>query len=262
MNEPSDDDFDPLDRASSELSEHGGDGFSPDNTASPGAKRISVAQNNNLKKRWQKVQKQASRNHIRPLAVDPEKQLTTQPLRLMSSNETPNVNVWLDSVSGLSVKPRQEVKAADLSLVHSKLLPLRQFPDVPGRWYKYSIDSFDAGVTWDPSPEDSHTYKDYGKKGGEPKLREWHKTIKTWRIHVWNDALSDSQQVRLWLFPELEIVLTRTSQSWESRRKMHAAGKARAKPEPFDNLYKYWVTGGPLDISICPTEVEVANVAE
>ena len=184
----------------------------------------------------------------------PTETYQSQALRLMPSSETPNLNAWLNAVEHLSVKPDAEIRLTEMSTLHTQLVPLGQLPDMHKRDFKYSISSAVVDITWDPQPGQSTTVRNYIKVDAvKAAVREWSKKKKTWSIHVWNDSLPKSEQTQYRLFPEIAPVHTKWLVDW----KRNGSNK---KSEPEDR-YKFWVTGGPLDVDICPTEKDVVKVA-
>ena len=98
---------------------------------------------------------------------------------MKASTETANVNVWLRSLPGLSVKSGAEVIPTDLSLEYSELIPLGRLPNKPARKFKFMVNYIDVDITWDPSPDESKVFKSY--KAGQVKqaMDKWRKKIKT-----------------------------------------------------------------------------------
>jgi hypothetical protein len=70
---------------------------------------------------------------------------------------------------------------------------------MPGRQFKYQVDQVPIEVIWDPS--EKSTFQDHKLEEEVTMIDEYHKVIKTWRIHVWNSVLLKDQQKQLRLFP-------------------------------------------------------------
>lgn len=74
---------------------------------------------------------------------------------------------------------------------------------MPGRAFKYKIELATVVINWDPQPGDPKAPSDYKVADQEAAFAKWRRSIKTWRIHVWNSALPVEEQVQLRLFPEI-----------------------------------------------------------
>lgn len=161
------------------------------------------------------------------------------PVRLLASPATTNLNAWLAVRDELVVqKP-----IVHTPVTHQPLISLRDLPDVPGRDFKFEVKSELLEVNWDPIDESDELLAP--KRTGECRalMDKYRKTIKTWRVTVFDGALPKTEQKRLRLFPEYEQEETNI---WRN-------GKLSAKPTTPENE-KYIQRGGPLDDTICPSQ--------
>ncbi|CAN9217678.1 unnamed protein product [Alternaria alternata] len=164
------------------------------------------------------------------------------PVRLLASPATTNLNAWLAVRDELVVqKP-----IVHTPVTHQPLISLRDLPDVPGRDFKFEVKSELLEVNWDPIDESDELLAP--KRTGECRalMDKYRKTIKTWRVTVFDGALPKTEQKRLRLFPEYEQEETNI---WRN-------GKLSAKPTTPENE-KYIQRGGPLDDTICPSPADV-----
>jgi hypothetical protein len=167
------------------------------------------------------------------------------PVRLLASPATTNLNAWLAVRDELVVqKP-----IVHTPVTHQPLISLRDLPDVPGRDFKFEVKSELLEVNWDPIDESDELLAP--KRTGECRalMDKYRKTIKTWRVTVFDGALPKTEQKRLRLFPEYEQEETNI---WRN-------GKLSAKPTTPENE-KYIQRGGPLDDTICPSPADVDKV--
>jgi hypothetical protein len=233
-----------------EVPETASEGSVSDYVAS-GRKRIPLASLNTAKKRRFAEHSLLENTPALTVQTPASKPALPHSLRLTSSNETPNLNRWLEAVNSLSVK--REVVPNGVGIEHRELLPLAQFPDMPARDYKASIESADVQVNYDPQPGDAEHRSMKAWAVTRDAVDGYLKTIKTWRIRVWNAAVPETETRLLRLFPEWKPTKTNF---WQG-----AEGRQHDKSTPIDEKYKYWSVGGPLDANVCPDETAATQIA-
>jgi hypothetical protein len=178
-------------------------------------------------------------------------------LRLISSKHTPILNKWLAVRDTLSIKEVVALSTENLRASTTRFKPLSELPDLPGRKFTHQIKLVNLEITWDPQEGEDTQPRSRNTADELKDLERYRKHIKTWRITVCNSALPPAQQKYLRVFPEVKPVRTKTFASYEG----HA--KSRGKPpRPVPDKQKWVIRGGPLDISICPTEAEARKVAD
>jgi len=86
-------------------------------------------------------------------------------------------------------------------------------------------------------------------------IERYAKTIKTWRIKVYNDKQPKAEQIRLRLYPELSLLTTRARDMWLVKK------SRGSNPGPLDPRHEWIRRGGPLDINVCPTLADAECIA-
>ncbi|KAI8942961.1 hypothetical protein NX059_001000 [Plenodomus lindquistii] len=222
----------------------------PEKKVAPPKKRLRLT----------RLARSSARSSSGPVINAPLQARNWGPLRLVASKHTANLNKWLDVRETLSVT--EEVVPSPLSAIGSHLTPLGELPDMPGRRYKYEVELVELPINWDPQDKkgDSRTFNRMPLAAQRSDLRRYNKKIKTWRIHVWNDASPKDQQKKLRLYPEVQIIDSMEQKLWLGKIKTQKR-PTYSVPPPIVEPYKTIRLGGPLDINVCPTDSAAARVA-
>jgi hypothetical protein len=124
--------------------------------------------------------------------------------RIQPSKETPLLNKR--AVARHTVEVLHKVLYTPISV--QKLTPLGRMSDMPHRDFKFKVESADINVNWGPlQGEEVHPGKlNYATI--RTKIAKYRKTLKTWRVFVWNDMDPTAEDKPFRLF----TVLTRYSQ--------------------------------------------------
>jgi hypothetical protein len=139
--------------------------------------------------------------------------------------------------------------------------PLSELPIIDHRNIEYHVESVNLNVTWDPSMGDDRSFANICIADLEAAMDNDRKTIKTWRIFVWDAALSEAQREELRLFPEVAVTESLMQEKCNGRKELVRKNPIWNMSPPIKDRYKYIRIGGPLDSSVCPIESDVARVA-
>ncbi|KAF1840220.1 uncharacterized protein K460DRAFT_410821 [Cucurbitaria berberidis CBS 394.84] len=244
------------------LSDQGSDELSPDDEIQSTTHRKRTMKPNS-KPAWAKKKIRQPNENIVPRITapiaDPSQRLLTNVRRLESSKDTKLLNKWLHALPHLS-EIETVIPTTDARVETIHLTPLGQADDMPGRQFAYSIELVDIEVTWDPSEGEDRAISSLSAKQQRDALSKYRKIIKTWKVYVWNTAHAPDKQKHLRIFPEIKPMKTKAFMGWQSNMRKYASNPDRNPREPADGD-KWFRTGGPLDINICPTIMEASKVA-
>ncbi|KAH6618580.1 hypothetical protein C7974DRAFT_440909 [Boeremia exigua] len=176
-----------------------------------------------------------------------------------------NINVWLESVAGLSIDEDNVVKPFRMGFTHTNIQPLADLADVPGRDFRHVAVLASVDINWDPQPGDVMTPSLSKTPNRQtPKFQAYRKTIKTWRLFIWNTVLPGNNRVIL-LLPQ--SVAHQLKGSPRLSTKTCYPAKATS-PAPSIRLPVYiplcqaW--GGPHNFTttddVCPTQMDADRV--
>jgi hypothetical protein len=141
-------------------------------------------------------------------------------LRITPSKITFWISRWLTAITSLKVT--KEVPPNPIK--HVKITPLDSIPDVPGRFFKFSVEFCDIETNWDSQLDGEVTPGMCSTRKKQDLMIQYHAISKTWRISVWNDALPKQTQKRLRLFPKFAPQRSRRYGIW------HRVKPKKAKP--------------------------------
>jgi hypothetical protein len=254
--------YDPTTDSAFEPSEHDSDTFSAQDDIAVGArnKRQPKKKATVPKKKARRTRQSATRDIDAPASLIAPRALDKrQTLRLVPSNDTPNVNRWLDALPTLSVK--EKVAHGPLAAMKTQLTPLGDLPDIAGRRFKYEVKLVELDINHNPAEGEKRGISKRTLTEEKTFIDRYNKKTKTWRVSVWNDALPKDQQKKLQIFPEVQKSPTSAQQQWNGRVTQAKKTPKHTVPPPPADPYISICIGGPLDISACPNESAAFRVA-
>lgn len=156
-------------------------------------------------------------NRIRPSTTRADREVKNPtsssalgPTRITASPVTTNLNAWLDVRNQLVLIDGKRMPVTPmLEQTETPSTPLGDLPDMPNRDFAFNIQCEDVEVNWDPSEYEEVAPGAFSLIDKRVMMERWYRTIPTWRIYVFNQALPETGQVRLRLFPEYKPTVSR-----------------------------------------------------